>query len=500
MKVKSPLLIIAGTLCSSIALAAVPAAPQSQPPVAPQQVAHSHEGYVVSTQTDPRMAQQLAQLEQEVGQLQQQQAPLPVASQSSEQISAPQGRLPFSAGSIFGNLVVTGPSVGITTHYDGSELIVNSSSIYTDYKLLQRKQKEMHELEKRGYAKPSHPHLVLSGNIEGEASYLDPYTGSDSSDINLSTAELDSYIEMSPWVNGIMIFTYDDGISTEDPSRVNHSEVKLDRGFITIGNLNRAPVFGSIGQMYVPFGRYSNSTISNPLTKDLGRTKERTIDLGFRLNNANTPYATGYVFRPHIDDTTARRINGYGADIGYAFNIQQKVSGDVGVGYISTLADSGAMQSGGFGGIASGSYALRHNVPGLDIHGNIGYGPVTLIAEYVASVKSFDSADLRYNNDGAKPTAVDVEGDYGFNGPWGKPMTFALAYSHSTDALALSLPKDRYMVALTTAIMRDTLFKLEYRYDTDYSSGNTASIASGAPVTGTGKSSNSAIAALDIYF
>ena len=82
--------------------------------------------------------------------------------------------------------------------------------------------------------------------------------------------------------------TYEN-IPGTSPRRISNSRVFLDRGFIIIGNFNRSPIYGSLGQMYVPFGRYGSNMISLPLTYFIGKTKARAISVGLAPQKMNSP-------------------------------------------------------------------------------------------------------------------------------------------------------------------------------------------------------------------
>ena len=60
---------------------------------------------------------------------------------------------------------------------------------------------------------------------------------------------------MSSWANGLFVLAYDDSAPSTG-SCVTNARVYLSRGFLTIGNLDAFPMYFTIGQMYVPFGRY----------------------------------------------------------------------------------------------------------------------------------------------------------------------------------------------------------------------------------------------------
>jgi hypothetical protein len=519
-KIVTPVVVLA-SLCSASAFAAV-MAPQGAP--AP----------VVGSQTQ----QEITQLQQQVAQLRQ--ALMVQAHQTQTHAAAPvkPAAVPTKSSdvinnqhSVFGTLVVTGPSVGLPSHYDGSSLVVNSPSINTDYRLLQRSATESAQLKAHGY-KATYPHVVLSGNLEGAASYTSPYTGTYQSDINLTAAELAAYMEITPWVNGFMTISYDDTPVADGPGRVENSRFFLDKGFITIGDLNKSPLYGTIGQQYVPFGRFSHVTISSPLTEYLGRTKVRSALFGFHPNKPMAPYAEVFAFRGATNVNGKLQVNEGGADAGFAFKAGSLVSGDIGLSAISTVSDAQGMLDTGntattsvtlsgasaatnetFGGFNSnGNSKLQHRVPALDLHGHLGIGPVTFVGDYLNTLRPFSKDDLDFRGRSAHVSSGYLEADYGVNNLFmGRPATFALSYSTTRQASGLNLPKNRYMAAVQLAIVRDTLLTFGYRYDMAYGKSDTGGVSvinnagsrttvSGVNTGNFGKNSQAVTAQLDIYF
>lgn len=471
--------------------------------------------------TSPQyLATQIDKLQSEVNQLKREQnqdravhaKQSKLISQNRKDIAATtQEEGEFGQRSLIGTYVVTGPAVGMPSDYRGWDLIVNNSNINEDYQLLQRSQQERNALAAKGYKETAFPHVVLSGNIEGQASYTQPYSGGYTSDTNLTGAELDTFVEVTPWVNGFMSYVYDDAATGSEPAVVDNSRVYVDKAFVTVGDLSKSPFYGSIGQMYVPFGRYSHITIDSPLTELVGRVKARAASVGFHPSAQNAPYAEAYVFRGNTSYHTPSRADKYGADLGYQFNVSG-FSGSVGASYISSIADSQGMMdngsSSGFTGFdASGvNNALVHRVPAVDAYTSMTYGPFWLIAEYLKATTDFSAADMAYNGTGADPSAGHIEGIYTIQ-EWGRPWSFDLSYSETNQALALDLPRTRYMAAIQTAITHDVLVELGYRRDymygtDDYATGRTTSGSqpvSAEPVD-LGQHANVVAAQIDIYF
>ena len=375
--------------------------------------------------------------------------------------------------------VTIAPYTGTPTYFDGHELVVNDPSINQDVKLLNRRDQEMSYYNSIGaFNIGQRPRVVLSGAVEGTAQYSNPYHGIASSDINLGTAKLESFIEGTPWISGFMSFAYDSSSGITSANRIDNSRLFLDEGFVTIGNLLKSPFYGTIGQIYLPFGRYASSMISSPLTSFVGEAKGRAITMGYRPGD-NRPYASLFTFHSAANNNH-NQINAYGTDLGYSIQFS-KVNGDVGLSYISNIGDAFGLQDNGlsspdFQGFAHDTVVngqgyqaenVINTVPGGDLHTVIGFGPFALIAEYVTALRGYNTQDVTFDGHGAMPSSLNTELTYSFI-LWTKPSTFTLDYGFTRQALALNVPRTRFGGVFQVAILQHTLLALEYRHDLNY--------------------------------
>jgi len=436
-------------------------------------------------------------------------------------ISDQQEYLPFDIDVPGQAFVSTGPYIGVPIQYAGSDLIINSPSVNTDLQLLMIR-KSIHEqlLAMGGEIRkePYHSHLLLSGVVGVQANYTNIGGQPTSSSFDLSNVSFDAFfIGPSEWTLGFIEFAYDDTTPTGSPygssytggnaNTVSNSRVFVNKAFITIGNLEKSPFYGSAGQFYVPFGTYSSFMVSSTLTKSLTRTKARAFLLGYAQQSDNAFYGSVYGFRGDARTSTATRINNGGINIGYArkiVNISAKTN--IGGGLIANIADSGGMQSGtGF----SANELLVHRVPGYNLRGVFGIGnKVDLIAEFVGATTSFNPTDMAFNSQGAKPWAFDVEAGYSFYMLNEKPSTIGIGYARSHQALALGLPEQRYSIVWTSSLWRNTLQGLEFRHDVNYAASDTAGgpavsgvvACTAVACAGTGRADNAITASFDYYF
>jgi hypothetical protein len=381
-----------------------------------------------------------------------------------------------------GLAVVNSPFLGQRDVYDVNDLIVNLPTMNLDLNLLEQRQRLDNYAIQHHEVLPDRPLIDLSGAIETQAFYDDNFCVNNSctsnTDIDLSRVELDVVAEVGTWATGALLLSYENAapLITSSPtpgSRVTNSRIKIDRAFITIGNLSRSPIYFTMGQMYVPFGMYATGMISDPLTKLLGRTKERMAQLAFSKYGIY-----GAVYGAHGDSFVDNKntIDLWGANLGYKTSFMEGFNTEFGVGYINNLADSVGLQTSIFG-MHPGYEQLQHRVPAVNAHASLNLNPFTLLAEYIGAVQSFDIKDMSFNNSGALPQAVAFEGIYRFNIS-DQAFSLALGYDRTWESLAARFPEQSFLGTLSTSFWRYTIESLEYRHSINYSHSDIASFGS----------------------
>lgn len=397
-----------------------------------------------------------------------------------------------------GPAVVTSPALGVRrSAEDGNDIMVKMFSINEDLVLLKTRQKMDKYAKANGLTIPERPIIALSGGVEGQVTSTnsDNFTGSRKSDVNLSWAEFDMVGEVSPWATASMIISYD-GAKLGNAPRVKNSRLKIDRGFLTIGQLNKFPMYFTIGQVYAPFGSFSSRMIMDQVTKSLGRVKDRMIILGYSKNGlyAQT-YGLSGETKVAADNKNIFRHSGFNAGFDYAKdNIQFKIGGSI----IGNLAESEGMQS--VFGSSKGVENIHNQICGVDGRIKFGYEPFTISAEYIGATKRFDAADLAFNGAGAKPQAMTVEAAVEFE-IMGKPNGLSVSYGQTWQALALGLPRQTLSAEYDIAMFKNTVFGLEYRHNINYGWNDAASAAGGLIKNSVSdRHSNVVVAQIGVYF
>lgn len=408
---------------------------------------------------------------------------------------------------IGGTPVITSPYTGARPSFDGSDYIVNISSINRDIRLMEQRRNFYLAYRKSCFPVPNTPIIALSGKAEPVADISKTYSGSRTVDLNLGSSELDLDAILNEWVEAFIGISYDETPPPAGP-RIDNSVFFLNQGFINIGNLAVTPFYFTAGQLFVPFGRFSSSMISAPLTRRLARVQARPVILGYKSQNEPGFFAALYGFR---SDTTDGSSGVGGINLGYKIKTCN-VSGELGVSFISSIADAGGMQNtgslpettfGGFGSITNGSEAIRGE-PAVGAHATIRFDRYNLTAEWVGVTHAFNSQTLSFNGHGAKPQAGQLEAGVTFM-LYAKPASLSLGYQWSKQTLALNIPEHRFSGVFNISIWKDTVESLEYRHELDFKTSQFANGASPMGVAnqntvGTSKSADSLIAQIGVYF
>ncbi len=321
--------------------------------------------------------------------------------------------------------------------------------------------------------------VEVSGVIEAEAGYTDPYAGEHESDLVVATAEIGIAAQINDWVAGEITLLYEE----------DATDLEVDVATITIANAGETTFSFVVGQTYVPFGGYETGAVSDPLTLELGETRESVAQLGFATDGWSSSI---FVFNGDVDSDAEDRVDQFGVSLGYTAGFGAEGSARFGLSYISSLGDSDALQDAMIT-TKPGSYTA-----GLSAFVTASQGPWTVIGEYLTAVDEFTVGTLAYNGGGAKPSAWNLEVDYATY-LFGVPTSFALAVQGTNQALGLELPEGRILLAVSSAVYANTTLSLELAHDEEYDSGDTATNANGV-INGTGRGADTITLQLAVEF
>jgi len=292
--------------------------------------------------------------------------------------------------------------------------------------------------------------VELGGVVEIAAGYTDPATGDSASDIVVATAEIGIGAKINNWVTGEITLLYEE----------DDTDLKVDVAMISIAD-PKGPWIVSAGQQYVPFGTYETNLVSDPLTLEIGETRETAVLAGMDRNGLRGGV---YIFNGDLEKDGDIAI---GAFAGYRGDYEDAAL-TLNMGYISDIGNSDNLQQTIKENIDANSTDYEGEVPGATVDLTLTVGPFVLITEYTTATDSFHSNELEFNGKGAKPSALNVEAGYNFKLA-GKDATVAIAYQETSEAVALGLPEMRVAAAFSVGVMENTTLSLEWAHDDDYS-------------------------------
>ena len=142
----------------------------------------------------------------------------------------------------------------------------------------------------------------------------------------LATFELGIAAQVTDWVEAMASLLYEE----------DDTDLEVDLAMITIANPEVTPVFFSAGQFYLPFGAYQTNLVSDPLTLEIGETRETAAQLGFVYQGFS---GSAYAFNGDNKVNGDNHIDSWGANLAFAQEREDLVW-TVGAGYINDLGDS----------------------------------------------------------------------------------------------------------------------------------------------------------------
>ncbi|MCJ7603625.1 MAG: LbtU family siderophore porin [Desulfobulbaceae bacterium] len=311
-------------------------------------------------------------------------------------------------------------------------------------------------------------HVELRGLVEVEAGSSENFNGNDTSDISLATVEVGLAARISDWSQAHLLLLY------EEDEEDNH--LIIDEGTVTFGKLDAFPAFLTVGKMYLPFGSYVTNMISDTLPLELGEIRDSAVLVGFQASGF---YGSLYAFNGDLSEMGENdKIDAWGASLGFARE-REDFSVDVALDWLNNIGDTDDL--GEYMEEHTGASEIDDYVQGLAAHILLGYGPFDFVAEYVRALDRFKADEMAFAGSGAAPRAWNFEAGMTFD-LLDRQTIFSLSYQGTDEALALSLPEDRFSAAIRMCVLKNTSLSLEYLHDEDYdkSDGGTGNDADAA--------------------
>ena len=136
-------------------------------------------------------------------------------------------------------------------------------------------------------------YVSLGGSLQVDLSQSSDFSGEHKGAISLSTAEVDLEIKANDWVSGNFTLSYQSATSILFPTTPSFNtgvdRFTADKAFLTIGDIQKFPLFASAGLKYLEFGsstgvhRVDVLSVANPLTVEAFELRNPAIGIGFGL-------------------------------------------------------------------------------------------------------------------------------------------------------------------------------------------------------------------------
>jgi hypothetical protein len=172
--------------------------------------------------------------------------------------------------------------------------------------------------------------VTLGGNFElkwGHSRDLD-FSTLKTSDIALAALQLDFEIQVNDWTSANIVLDYLDGnnVAAQTGAGVNVpiDRVTADQAVLTIGDVQRFPLYARVGRMVLPFGISTGSpwadvlSVDNPLTIEAFEFKNTAIGLNLSFPTPPLAPAPLPVRAPRVKPlVVAPYVNAWGNYFGY---------------------------------------------------------------------------------------------------------------------------------------------------------------------------------------
>lgn len=397
--------------------------------------------------------------------------------------------------------VGTGPFFGLGESFLGTDLVVLQPAINTDLALLKENQKVAKNIGIKDEQRA--PYVQMGGLTEVQGIF----ETNSKNQVAFTAAQLTIDAWVNPWMTAFSNF----GIEIDE---TYNNSFRMVTGFMTLGNLDKLPVYATAGQIFVPFGNFSTGTSDmGTLTRTVGRIYQRALNVGYYPGNGF--HIASSIYNGRTRNSKTYNVDHYAGQASYStdinfWGIPAKVK--TGASYTNNMADAGSLSR-----LFKEGAILKKIVPGADVFANFNLGPFVLRGEYLSALQKFSSEDILQNGSRIKPSSYYGEVEYDTY-LFGRESWLALHYSTVTDAAAMTPIHNQYGINGSVNILKNTIVSLEYSNRNRYSShnliSNNSTNSSGGTVTNSlnpttlaavnaglnGSIRNVVIATVDLFF
>jgi len=301
--------------------------------------------------------------------------------------------------------------------------------------------------------------IDTSGVLEVELSTGKDYNGNRNGDITLATASVAMDTVLSDHASAHVSLLYEEG---ETP-------LEIDEAYISARPRFPSAISFKVGQMYVPFGTFETMMISDPLTLEIGETRETTAMLQFEKGLT----FSFYVFNGDLVDsgTGNDSIDNFGTTLGYSYQ-GKSASVKTLFGYINNIGESDGLSAAISGNITNG--VINQYIGGVSAHVALTWRKFVFIGERVTARDYFAIGEIDPSRR-SRPSASHLEASWAIN----DKLAIGLSLQQSHDTLALGLPQRRVLLGTSYVIDKSLRVKCELAADRDFAtvdggSGNSA--------------------------
>ncbi|MCA1796342.1 MAG: LbtU family siderophore porin [Geobacteraceae bacterium] len=281
--------------------------------------------------------------------------------------------------------------------------------------------------------------ITLGGLMELEAFWDKAEGGDATSDLQLSTVELSADVDINENIAGHLTMLWEDDES---------DKVGVDQAVIFL----RHPVpfwshyvTFSGGKMYLPFGKFNSSFISDPLTLELGESNNTAAVFGFRGDLVKLHIGA---FNGDVDTHDDDQIDSWVASL----ELSPTGRLNFGISYLSDLAESDIE-------LVQDENLYRSSVAAGGAYLSWQLWGVNLMAEYKTALENFSPEMVGAGEDltGEKPRAWNVEMAWEPTGRWQMAVKAEGADDFQNDL-------KRYGAVVSRGLFRNTAVGVEYLY------------------------------------
>ena len=285
------------------------------------------------------------------------------------------------------------------------------------------------------------PGVGLGVLVEVEAAY--EQTGDEeSTDASVATFEVGLEAEPLEGVRGEAALLWEEGDS---------DSLDVDAAFIELGGTEALPLTVSAGRMYLPFGAFNSFVVSDPLTLELGETRETAVALSGEWRGF-----TAWVGAFAGEREDAENIENAAAALGWSpvegltLGISALSDLGEGAGYVDDLND-----------VLAGE-GTAEKAAGLSAFLLLERGAWSLAAEVLGAAEDLEWTDAEGAATALRPQAWHVDAAYAFNDAW----TAAARYEGSREFKADEMPEHQGGAALFWQVNAFATLGAEYLYGT----------------------------------